>query len=73
MDKLIYLILNKKNDLDDNINFNKLLKNDTINYVLVDINKIDKIYYNKKDKRYIRIEYIPYELQYKLLLSIIRS
>lgn len=48
MDKLIYLILNKKNNLDDN--FNMLLINHNINYIFVDINKIDKIYYNKKDK-----------------------
>jgi len=50
MDKLIYLILNKKNDLDDNLNINILLKGDYINYVFVDINKKDKIYYNKNDK-----------------------
>jgi GR25 family glycosyltransferase involved in LPS biosynthesis len=50
MDKVIYLILNKKNDFDDNFNINILLKNNHINYIFVDINKIDKIYYNKKDK-----------------------
>ena len=34
MDKLIYLILNKKNDLDDNYITNMIL-GDKINYILV--------------------------------------
>jgi len=41
MDKLIYLILNKTNELDNNYN---------INYVYVDIKNENKTYYNKKDK-----------------------
>jgi hypothetical protein len=50
MDKLIYLILNKKNDLHDNYYINMIIKNDRINYILVDTTKTEKSYYDKKDK-----------------------
>ena len=49
MDKLIYLILNKKNDLDNNYYINMILHN-KINYVLVDVKNTEKSYYNKKEK-----------------------
>jgi hypothetical protein len=49
MDKLIYLILNKKNNIDENINLNMTL-NSKINYVLVDTKNTEKSYYDKKEK-----------------------
>jgi len=41
MEKLIYLILNTKNDLDNNYYINTILHN-KINYVLVEIKKTEK-------------------------------
>jgi GR25 family glycosyltransferase involved in LPS biosynthesis len=65
MDKLIYLILNKKSDLNDNYNINFILKNDIIDYVLVDIKNIKKSYYDKKVKT-IYINDKKYKLKYSL-------
>ena len=48
MDKLIYLILNKKNDIDENFNVNMILNNN-INYIFADTKKTNKNYYEKKD------------------------
>ena len=50
MDKLIYLILNKKDDLDENYYINMILKDDRINYIFVNITKTNKLYYDKKNK-----------------------
>ena len=50
MDKLIYLIIIKNNDIDTINNLKIILINNNVNYLFVTNNNIDKKYYNKKNK-----------------------